>query len=104
MPHIVTGRCVDCRYTDCCAVCPVDCFYEIQNPKMLVIDPDTCIDCGACLPECPIDAIVDSEDQAPEWAEYNKAAADMWPNASTERDGWELRDSSEPPHNPENAA
>ncbi|MEZ5990422.1 MAG: hypothetical protein R3F30_15170 [Planctomycetota bacterium] len=45
--HVVTGRCVDCRYTDCVAVCPVDCFYEIKDPAMLVIDPDTCIDACA---------------------------------------------------------
>lgn len=65
MTHIVTGRCVDCRYTDCCAVCPVDCFYETTNPAMLVIDPDTCIDCGLCIPECPIHAIY-PEDETPE--------------------------------------
>ncbi len=74
MPHIVTGRCVDCRYTDCCAVCPVDCFYEIKNPRMLVIDPDTCIDCQLCVPECPIHAIY-ADDELPEayadWAEKN---------------------------------
>ena len=74
MAHIVTERCVDCRYTDCCAVCPVDCFYEIESPAMLVIDPDTCIDCVLCVPECPIQAIW-PEDELPdvysEWAEKN---------------------------------
>ncbi len=65
MPHFVTERCVDCRYTDCCTVCPVDCFYEIQNPAMLVIDPDTCIDCALCIPACPIQAIW-PEDELPE--------------------------------------
>lgn len=74
MPHVVTGRCVDCRYTDCCSVCPVDCFYEIDNPKMLVIDPDTCIDCQLCVPECPVHAIY-SEDDVPEpyreWIQKN---------------------------------
>lgn len=74
MPHIVTGRCVDCRYTDCCTVCPVDCFYEIKDPAMLVIDPDTCIDCELCVPECPINAIW-PESELPEayadWAEKN---------------------------------
>jgi ferredoxin len=57
MAHVVTERCVKCRYTDCCTVCPVDCFYEIVEPAMLVIDPDTCIDCGLCVPACPIAAI-----------------------------------------------
>ena len=74
MPHVVTARCVDCRYTDCCAVCPVDCFYEIENPAMLVIDPDTCIDCELCVPECPINAIYpDSElpEVYQEWVEKN---------------------------------
>lgn len=62
MAHVVTGRCVDCKYTDCCAVCPVDCFYEIDEPKMLVIDPDTCIDCQLCVPECPVHAIFEEEE------------------------------------------
>ena len=74
MAHVVTERCVDCRYTDCCAVCPVDCFYEIESPAMLVIDPDTCIDCVLCVPECPIQAIW-PEDELPdaysEWADKN---------------------------------
>lgn len=75
MAHIVTERCVDCRYTDCCTVCPVDCFYEIESPAMLVIDPDTCIDCGLCVPECPIQAIW-PEDELPdaygEWIDKNR--------------------------------
>ena len=74
MAHVVTERCVDCRYTDCCAVCPVDCFYEIESPAMLVIDPDTCIDCALCIPECPVQAIW-PEDELPdvysEWLDRN---------------------------------
>ncbi len=74
MAHVVTERCVDCRYTDCCSVCPVDCFYEIESPAMLVIDPDTCIDCALCVPECPIQAIW-PEDELPdaysEWLDRN---------------------------------
>ena len=74
MAYVVTERCVDCRYTDCCAVCPVDCFYEIESPAMLVIDPDTCIDCVLCVPECPVQAIW-PEDELPdaysEWADKN---------------------------------
>ncbi|MDH5646453.1 MAG: ferredoxin family protein, partial [Candidatus Heimdallarchaeota archaeon] len=57
MTHLVTDKCVACRYTDCVEVCPVDCFYAVDD--LLVIDPDACIDCGVCIPECPIDAIVD---------------------------------------------
>ena len=106
---MIAEPCVNTKDTACVEVCPVDCIHpkkdepEFEAETKLYIDPETCIDCGACLPECPIAAIVDSEDQAPEWGEFNKAAAAMWPNASTEKDGWEHRDPSEPPHNPENA-
>ena len=55
MSHIVTASCNDCKYTDCCVVCPVECFY--QDEMMLYIDPDDCIDCEACVPECPVEAI-----------------------------------------------
>ena len=67
MTYIVNDKCIRCKYTDCVEVCPVDCFYEGEN--MLVIHPDECIDCGACEPECPVDAIYD-EDELPE--EYQK--------------------------------
>ena len=76
MAHVVTARCVDCRYTDCVEACPVDCFWEIKDPHMLVIDPDTCIDCTLCIPECPIGAIW-TEDELPEeyssWTQKNVA-------------------------------
>ena len=76
MTHVVTARCMDCRYTDCCEVCPVECFYEIKDPAMLVIDPETCIDCMQCVPECPVNAIyADTEvpEHYAEWTEFNKA-------------------------------
>src|SRR6187455_3042269 len=57
MTFVVTGNCQHCRYTDCVAVCPVDCFHG--DAAMLYIDPDVCIDCGACVPECPVEAIYD---------------------------------------------
>ena len=87
MSYIIIGKCMGERYGACVEVCPVEAMHygDHDGAPMMVINPDTCIDCGACLPECPIAAIVDSEDLAPDWAEYNKAAADMWPNASTER-------------------
>jgi ferredoxin len=56
MTHVVTEVCIGCRYTDCVEVCPVDCFH--QGPNFLSIDPDECIDCAKCIPECPITAIV----------------------------------------------
>lgn len=55
MTFVVTDNCRDCRYTDCVAVCPVDCFHG--DARMLYIDPRVCIDCGACVPECPVEAI-----------------------------------------------
>ncbi len=68
MAYIVADPCVKCKYTDCVAVCPVDCFYEGEN--MLVIHPDECIDCGACEPECPTTAIFEETDLPEEWTPY----------------------------------
>ena len=59
MTHVVTEACIQCRYTDCVDVCPVDCFR--QGPNFLAIDPDECIDCAVCIPECPVNAIVLTE-------------------------------------------
>ena len=61
MAFIVGDNCINCKFTDCVQVCPVDCFYE--GPNMLVINPDECIDCGVCEPECPIGAIVADTDE-----------------------------------------
>ena len=55
MTYVVTELCVDCKYTDCAAVCPVEAFHEL--PDRLYINADTCIDCDACVPECPVEAI-----------------------------------------------
>lgn len=63
MAFVVLEDCIQCKHTDCVAVCPVDCFYE--GPNFLVIDPDECIDCALCEPECPIDAIA-AEDDVPD--------------------------------------
>ena len=60
MTYVVTENCIKCKYTDCVDVCPVDCFKE--GPNMLVIDPDECIDCAVCVPECPVNAIFAEED------------------------------------------
>ena len=60
MTHVVSEACIRCKYTDCVDVCPVDCFRE--GPNMLVIDPDECIDCAVCIPECPVNAIYAEED------------------------------------------
>ena len=55
MPHVVTNKCVGCKFTDCVEVCPVACFYEMDNH--VVIHPEDCIDCTACVAECPVEAI-----------------------------------------------
>ena len=60
MTHVVLEACIQCRYTDCVDVCPVDCFKK--GPNFLAIDPDECIDCAVCIPECPVEAIVPEED------------------------------------------
>ncbi len=79
MAYVVTDACIRCKFMDCVAVCPVDCFYEGEN--MLVINPDQCIDCGVCEPECPAEAIVaDTHDGAERWLELNRHYADLWPN------------------------
>ncbi|MFO1250489.1 MAG: ferredoxin FdxA [Inhella sp.] len=60
MTFVVTEACIRCKYTDCVDVCPVDAFRE--GPNFLVIDPDECIDCAVCVPECPVNAIYAEED------------------------------------------
>jgi ferredoxin len=81
MTYVVTEQCIKCKLQDCVEVCPVDCFYEGEN--MLVINPDECIDCGVCEPECPVEAIVpDTEDGLEEWLEINKKFSASWPNIS----------------------
>lgn len=84
MPFVVTGKCIKCRYGDCVEVCPVDCFYVGEN--MMVINPDECIDCGVCEPECPVEAIKSDEELAPEemkWAEINEKYSSVWPNLTS---------------------
>ncbi len=80
MTFVVMENCIKCKYTDCVEVCPVDCFHE--GPNFLVIDPDECIDCTLCEPECPAEAIV-SEDDLPEdqahFLELNAELAQSWP-------------------------
>jgi ferredoxin len=65
---VVTEPCVGCKYTDCVVVCPCECFYE--DDRQLYIDPDDCIDCGACAPECPVEAIFPDTDVPPQWSNY----------------------------------
>ncbi len=80
MTFVVTENCIRCKYTDCVDVCPVDCFHEGEH--MLVINPEECIDCNLCVPECPAEAIY-SEDDLPADQEtflaFNEKMSHSWP-------------------------
>jgi ferredoxin len=81
MTHLVTENCIKCKHTDCVDVCPVDCFYE--GPNFLVINPDECIDCAVCIPECPVNAIVQQEDitdpiENQYWFDVNVRLSSKW--------------------------
>lgn len=85
MTYIVTENCIKCKYQDCVEVCPVDCFYEGEN--MLVIQPDECIDCGVCEPECPAEAILpDTEPGLQKWLDINTKYSEIWPNITRKGD------------------
>jgi ferredoxin len=85
MTYVVTEACIRCKFMDCVEVCPVDCFYEGEN--MLVINPDECIDCGVCEPECPPEAIKpDTESGLEKWLSLNAEYAKSWPNISQKGD------------------
>ena len=87
MTFVVTDNCQRCRFTDCVAVCPVDCFHG--DAEMLYIDPNECIDCGACVPECPVEAIFD-ETQLPDgkqdWIKINAEKAVGLPVINAKQD------------------
>lgn len=87
MTFVVIDKCIRCKYTDCVEVCPVDCFRE--GPNMLVIDPDECIDCNLCVPECPVDAILPEDDLTPDqlhYIELNQRLAAKWPMITAIKD------------------
>jgi ferredoxin len=86
MTFLVTENCIKCKHTDCVEVCPVDCFYE--GPNFLAINPDECIDCGVCVPECPINAIVEDtnlDHDIPFWVDINKRLSSKWPNITKKK-------------------
>jgi ferredoxin len=74
MAYVVCEPCRDCKYTDCVVVCPCECFY--QDETMLYIDADECIDCDACMPECPVDAIFPDVSVPAPWTQYIQLNAD----------------------------
>ena len=75
MTHVVAEPCNNCKYTDCVVVCPVECFYEGET--ILYIHPDECIDCEACVPECPVEAIFHEDNLPAQWSEYTELNARM---------------------------
>ncbi len=80
MTHVVTESCIKCKHTDCVDVCPVDCFKE--GPNFLIIDPDECIDCAVCIPECPVNAIFAEEDVPAgqeKFTALNAELSKLWP-------------------------
>jgi ferredoxin len=80
MTYLVTDNCIKCKHMDCVEVCPVDCFYEGEN--FLTINPDECIDCGVCAPECGPGAILsDAElgDEKDKWYDINLKYSLEWP-------------------------
>ena len=84
MPYVVAQPCINCKHTDCVEVCPVDCFYE--GPNFLAIHPDECIDCNACVPVCPTEAIYADDELPEEWAHYaewNAYLAEQWSRMGT---------------------
>ncbi len=80
MTFVITDSCIKCKYMDCVEVCPVDCFHE--GPNFLVIDPDECIDCTLCVPECPVDAIYPEDDVPADQKHFTALNAELskqWP-------------------------
>lgn len=88
MTYVVTENCIKCKLTDCVDVCPVDCFHE--GPNFLIIDPDECIDCQLCVPECPVEAIYEESDLPEDqynFIQLNADLAKIWPVIDTVKPG-----------------
>ena len=100
MSYVIVDKCLGERYATCVAVCPVDCIHpgEYQGEPFMIIDPEECIDCGACLPECPIEAIVETEEESPEWAAINKELTPTFKGATPVTP----RPANDPPRKPGN--
>ena len=87
MTYVVTDSCIMCKHTDCVDVCPVDCF--VEGPNFLAINPDVCIDCAVCVPECPENAIY-AEDDIPEdqkeFIQINAELSRLWPTLTKSKE------------------
>lgn len=100
MAHVITEKCLGEVYAACVDVCPVDCIHpgKYKEEDFMIIDPEVCIDCGVCLPECPIGAIVGSTDEAPEYAKVNAELSPQY------KDNPKItpRPPNDPPRKPDN--
>lgn len=92
MALVVCQPCHDCKYTDCVTVCPVDCFYE--DAQQLYIDPEECIDCMACIPECPVEAIFHETEVPSRWSDFIRLNAER--SAALEQAGANITQKREP--------
>jgi ferredoxin len=92
MSYVVCQPCHDCKYTDCVTVCPMDCFY--QDERMLYIDPTDCIDCEACVPECPVEAIFHETTVPGQWTQFVQLNADR--TATLKTSGGQITEKQEP--------
>jgi ferredoxin len=95
MAYVVCEPCHDCKYTDCVVVCPCDCFY--QDDRMLYIDPEECIDCDACVPECPVGAIFAEANVPAQWVQYVQLNAER---AAALKEGGNITQKQEPREGP----
>ncbi len=78
MAYVIAEPCVGVKDKSCVAVCPVDCIHGTDEDEMLYIQPDECIDCGACAPECPVSAIFPLDDVPPQWKSFIQTNADYF--------------------------
>lgn len=98
MTHTVCQPCHDCKYTDCVVVCPVECFW--QDDMMLYIDPVDCIDCEACVPECPVEAIFAEANVPAQWTSFTQLNADKSAELKAASQG-HITEKSDPKEGPE---
>lgn len=104
MPYVITEKCLDEVYAACVDVCPVECIHPVDKDAkpFMIIDPEVCIDCGVCLPECPIGAIVASVDEDPAWAAVNRDLSPAAKEHEAAHGKAVPRAPNDPPRRPEN--
>ncbi|MBI4248106.1 MAG: hypothetical protein A3G41_08225 [Elusimicrobia bacterium RIFCSPLOWO2_12_FULL_59_9] len=104
MSHVITEKCLGEQYAACVDVCPVECIHPTpyQDQPFMIIDPDVCIDCGVCLPECPVGAIVGSVDEAADYAKINQELTEASKKWEEENGKITPRPPNDPPRRPGN--